>query len=69
MDETVKGAIKEAKERLDLQTEKLDIHPFILEKYGKSECKKWKISPDSLMQLGFQVRNSYLEFLLMLERC
>lgn len=55
MDEQSKHAIKEAKERLNLQIEKLDIHPFILEKYGKSECKKWKISPDSIMQLGFQV--------------
>jgi len=56
LDAKSKEGIQEAKKRLNSQTESLQIHPFIFEKYGKSECKKWGISPDSIMQLGFQVK-------------
>lgn len=55
VDEASSLILNKAKERFNSQIQSLDIHPFILEKYGKKACKKWGISPDSLMQLGFQV--------------
>jgi carnitine O-palmitoyltransferase 2 len=54
-DDKAKKEIDEAKKRLLAQTSSLDIHTFIFDKYGKQECKHWAISPDSVMQLGFQI--------------
>lgn len=55
VDDECNASLTQAKQRFDSHVGSLDIHPFILEKYGKKACKKWGISPDSLMQLGFQV--------------
>jgi len=55
IDARTEEAVNAARKRLTDHIESLDIHPFILEKYGKKACKAWGISPDSLMQLGFQV--------------
>jgi carnitine O-palmitoyltransferase 2 len=58
IDAKTQEALNAARKRLSNHVDSLDINPFILEKYGKKACKAWGISPDSLMQLGFQVRDS-----------
>lgn len=55
IDEKTKKGILDASARYTAQINQLDINPFLLERFGKKACKKWGISPDSLMQLGFQV--------------
>ena len=55
-DAKIGDAIEQAKVKHKRVSEQLQIHPFIFEKFGKQECKRWSISPDSVMQLGFQVR-------------
>lgn len=55
IDEKTKQGIADATARYRAHINELDINPFLLERFGKKACKKWGISPDSLMQLGFQV--------------
>ena len=55
LDAKSKQAVEDAQNRLKDQADRLMINPFIFEGYGKKECKKWGVGPDSIMQLGFQV--------------
>ncbi|CAL8077711.1 unnamed protein product [Orchesella dallaii] len=55
IDEKGSKGISDASKRYKAQISELQISPFLLERFGKKACKSWGISPDSLMQLGFQV--------------
>lgn len=50
-------SIAQAKEDYKKTTKALDIDYLIFDKIGKNACKKQSLSPDAVMQLGFQVRN------------
>jgi carnitine O-palmitoyltransferase 2 len=60
LDAKTKQGIEAAQKRLNSHADSLQIHPFVAENYGKKECKKWGISPDSVMQLGFQAAHFHL---------
>ncbi|ODM99287.1 Carnitine O-palmitoyltransferase 2, mitochondrial [Orchesella cincta] len=55
IDEKGSQGISDASKRYKAQISELQISPFLLERFGKKACKGWGISPDSLMQLGFQL--------------
>jgi carnitine O-palmitoyltransferase 2 len=51
----LKQAITEAKHKHDVNTSKLDLDYMQCKKFGKEYLKKKKLSPDSFMQLAFQM--------------
>jgi len=51
----LKTAVDEAKRRYEEATSKLDIDYIMYDKFGKDLIKRNKLSPDSFMQLAFQV--------------
>lgn len=51
----LKSAVDEAKRKFEAATSKLDVDYIIFEKLGKDCIKLNKLSPDSFMQLAFQV--------------
>lgn len=63
LNDTLKNAITEAREEYKQKCKSLDIDYLIFNKIGKNMCKKLGVSPDAVMQLGFQVnifRNRFL---------
>jgi len=54
-DENVVRSIEEAKQKYESCYKSLDINFFEFHNFGRNLCKKHKISPDLIMQLGFQV--------------
>lgn len=50
-------AITEAREEYQKTCKSLDIDYLIFDQVGKNMCKKQAVSPDAVMQLGFQVLN------------
>lgn len=54
MDDKVKGLIKGAKDKYE-KTAALDMQVLEIPNFGKKDCKKYGVSPDAIMQLGFQV--------------
>lgn len=55
--ETERG-ISAAKEKFDNTIKGLDIAEMQVFTYGKDYIKRKKLSPDAIMQLAFQVRNT-----------
>lgn len=55
----LKSAITEAEEEYTKTCNSLDIDYLIFNKVGKNMCKKQAVSPDAVMQLGFQVLFHY----------
>lgn len=55
LNDKLKSAIIEAKEVYQKIIKSLDIDYLIFNKIGKNMCKKQGVSPDAVMQLGFQV--------------
>ncbi|KAG5878019.1 hypothetical protein JTB14_014260 [Gonioctena quinquepunctata] len=51
----MKSAITEAKKEYSKTCKKLEIDYLIFKRIGKNVCKKQAVSPDAVMQLGFQV--------------
>lgn len=54
LNDDVKQAISEAKQKYDSATSKLKMKNFDSNKFGKDFIKKYKLSPDSVMQTIFQ---------------
>jgi len=51
----VKAAVDKARQQFDVNTATLNIDVFASELFGKKLCKQQKVSPDAMMQLGFQM--------------
>ena len=48
-------AVEEAKKVVEEQCQSLSVDTMQYMKYGKNEIKKFKLSPDGVMQVAFQV--------------
>lgn len=57
LNDKLKSAIKEASKSYDELCKSLNINFIEYDGFGKNLCKKQNISPDAIMQLGFQVNN------------
>ncbi|XP_071449222.1 carnitine O-palmitoyltransferase 2, mitochondrial isoform X1 [Hetaerina americana] len=55
LDQEMKNVIAEAKSQYESVTNHLKIDIMEFPGFGKNVCKKQKVSPDAVMQLGFQV--------------
>ncbi|XP_018578914.1 carnitine O-palmitoyltransferase 2, mitochondrial [Anoplophora glabripennis] len=55
LSDKIKGSIVQAKEEYKKMCKSLEIDYLIFDRIGKNVCKKQAVSPDSVMQLGFQV--------------
>lgn len=55
LNDDLKTAITEAKQDYQKTSKSLEIDYLIFNKVGKNMCKKQGVSPDAVMQLGFQV--------------
>ena len=55
LSDSLKAAVDEAKKGYEAATSKLDVDYVVFDKFGKDYIKQNNISPDSVMQLAFQV--------------
>lgn len=53
--DAIKTAVDEARRHYETTTGSLGVNVFHHETFGKQLCKEQKVSPDAMMQLGFQV--------------
>ena len=60
MDEGVTKAIESAKNDHLSRLRQVEFKSFLRLGFGKQDCKKAKIGPDAVMQLGFQLASLYL---------
>jgi carnitine O-palmitoyltransferase 2 len=61
LNDALKLAVDQARRRFDEMTGQLAVDVFLYEGFSKSFCKQQKVSPDAIMQLGFQVRQRIRE--------
>ena len=52
---SIEAAVEKAIQSYESTTSSLGVHFLESEVFGKNECKKHKVSPDAMMQLGIQV--------------
>lgn len=57
LDDKLKQCIDNAKKEYEAWCDSLSIDYILYEGLNKGDCKKYKVSPDCIMQLSFQVRN------------
>jgi hypothetical protein len=62
LDDKAKTYISQGKKNYDAFCSSLDINYIEVLEYGRKDCRKFGVSPDSLMQLTFQVREIYKFF-------
>ena len=55
LSDQLKMAVSDARQRFDQMTGSLSVDLFIYEGFSKQFCKDQQVSPDAMMQLGFQV--------------
>nr|CAG4650079.1 EOG090X04D9 [Sida crystallina] len=55
LNDALKSAVDAARSQFDRATGQLAVDLFLYEGFSKSFCKQQKVSPDAIMQLGFQV--------------
>lgn len=55
----LKQAIENAVQVYEANTSALQVDVLESDVFGKNSCKKHKVSPDAMMQLGFQVSVMY----------
>ena len=55
LDETVKSAVKQAQEKFKQISSNLQLDVLLYDKLHRDLIKNYKLSPDSVAQLGFQV--------------
>lgn len=60
-DSKTKCIINEEKKNYETWVNQLRVDYFIYEGFGKNECKNFKVSPDAIMQLAFQLALYELE--------
>jgi len=56
LDDKAKAYISQGKKNFEALCSSLDINYIEVLEYGRKDCRKFAVSPDSLMQLTFQVR-------------
>lgn len=56
LSDAIKATVDAARKRFHAATDQLAVDLFVYEGFSKSFCKQQKVSPDAIMQLGFQVR-------------
>lgn len=56
LDDKAKDYISQGKRNYEAFCNSLNITYIEILNHGRKDCKKFKVSPDSLMQLAFQVR-------------
>lgn len=56
LSDQIKVAVNDARKRFDQATSTLAVDLFIYEGFSKQFCKDQQVSPDAMMQLGFQVK-------------
>lgn len=61
IDNKVQNAIDTEKKKFEAWTTELSVDHVIFNEFGKNECKRIGISPDSIMQLAFQLALYYKE--------
>ena len=59
LDDKAKAYISQGKKNYEAFCKSLDISYIEVLEYGRKDCRKFSVSPDSLMQLTFQVREIY----------
>ena len=59
LDDKAKAYISQGKKNFDAFCSSLDLSYIEVMEYGRKDCRKFAVSPDSLMQLTFQVREIY----------
>ncbi|XP_051166865.1 carnitine O-acetyltransferase-like [Leptopilina boulardi] len=55
LNDKIEEAIKEATTVVDYYSENIDMECFTFKDFGSDEIKKWKLSPDSFIQIAMQV--------------
>lgn len=55
LSDAIKATVDAARKRFHAATDQLAVDLFVYEGFSKSFCKQQKVSPDAIMQLGFQV--------------
>lgn len=58
LNDNLKSAIRDARSNYKAICDSLDVNYLIFDGIGKDICKKNAVSPDAVMQLGFQVSES-----------
>lgn len=56
LDDKAKAYISQGKKNFEAFCNSLDINYIEVPEYGRKDCRKFGVSPDSVMQLTFQVR-------------
>lgn len=56
LSDRIKAAVNGARQRFQQAADELAVDIFLYEGFSKAFCKEKKVSPDAIMQLGFQVR-------------
>jgi hypothetical protein len=59
LDDKAKAYVSQGKRNYEAFCNSLDISYIEVLEYGRKDCRKFAVSPDSLMQLTFQVREIY----------
>jgi hypothetical protein len=59
LDDKAKAYIAQGKKNYETFCNSLDINYIEVLEYGRKDCRQFAVSPDSLMQLTFQVREVY----------
>ena len=52
--DAVKTAVDRARSTYQAATQSLGVDVFVHDAFGKKLCKEQKVSPDAVMQLGYQ---------------
>lgn len=59
LDDKAKDYISQGKKNFEAFCNSLAVNYIEVLEYGRKDCRKFEVSPDSLMQLTFQVRKNY----------
>lgn len=59
LDDKAKAYISQGKKNFEAFCSSLDVSYIEVLEYGRKDCRKFAVSPDSVMQLAFQVREVY----------
>jgi carnitine O-palmitoyltransferase 2 len=55
LDDKAKAYVSQGKKNYEAFCNSLNISYIEVPQYGRKDCRKYKVSPDSIMQLAFQV--------------
>lgn len=64
LSDQLKAAVSDARKHFDQATGALAVDLFIYEGFSKQFCKDQQVSPDAMMQLGFQVYRTFIYYVI-----